>query len=174
MRIRLDLGSYSIIRSMHHILFNKPSLVSFSQESEVHNNTQSLGESISGVVHDLCSCNFTSANLEDPQLTCSDDGNMIIFTTTVVYSSDTGDITASDMIDMVKSWAAINGVGTSLEIGGDMATVSQVCSPSCESPSLSSPSTLGENYVGTVAAGTFIGGLIVGIIFVAIPVIIVW
>jgi len=63
----------------------------------------------------------------------------------VVYSSDTGDITASDMIDVVKSWAAINGVGTSLEIGGDMATVSQVCSPSCESPSLSSPSTLGEN-----------------------------
>ena len=103
-------------------------------------------------------------------MTCSDDGNMIIFTTTVVYSSDTGDITASDMIDVVKSWAAINGVDTSLEIGGDTATVSQVCSPSCES--LSSPST--ENNVGAVAAGTFIGGLIVGIIFVATPVIIVW
>ena len=170
MRIRLDLGSYSIIRSMHHILFHKPSLVSFSQELEVHNNTQSLRESISGVVHDQCSCNFTSANLEDPQLTCSDDGNMIIFTTTVVYSSDTGDITASDMIGVVISWAAINGVGTSLEIGGNTATVSQVCSPSCES--LSSPST--ESNVGAVAAGTFIGGFIVGIIFVATPVIIVW
>jgi len=81
-----DLGSYIIIRSMHHILFNKPSLVSFSQESEVHNNTQSLGESISGVVHDQCSCNFTSTNLEDPQLTCSDGGNMVIFTTALVYT----------------------------------------------------------------------------------------
>ena len=62
------------------------------------------------MVHDQCSCYFTSTDLEDPQLTCSDGGNMVIFTTTVVYSSDTGDITASDMIDTVKSWAAINGV----------------------------------------------------------------
>jgi len=124
------------------------------------------------VMHDQCSCNLTSTNLEDPQLTCSDDGNMVIFTTTVVYSSDTGDITASDMIDAVKSWAAVNGVGASLEIGGNTATVSQVCSPSCESssPSPESPS----HELGAVAAGTFIGGLIVGMILLAIPVIVVW
>jgi len=139
-------------------------------ELEVHNNTQSLGESISGVVHDQCSCNFTSANLEDPQLTCSDDGNVVIFTTTVVYSSDSGEITASDMIDVVKSWAAINGA--SLEIGGDTATVRQVCSPSCESSSPSPESTSHE--LGAVAAGTFIGGLIVGMILLAVPVIVVW
>ena len=146
------------------------------QESELHNNAQSLGESISGVVHDQCSCNFTSSDLEDPQLTCSDDGNMVIFTTTVVYSSDTGDITASDMIEAVKNWAAINGVGASLEIGGATATVSQVCSPSCESPSPSteSPSPVHENNAGEVAAGTFIGGLILGMILLAIPVIVVW
>jgi len=97
---------------------------------------------------------------------------MIIFTTTVVYSSDTSDITASDMIDAVKSWASINGDGASHEIGGDMATVSQVCSPSCESssPSPESPS----HELGAVADGTFIGGLIVGMILLAIPVIVVW
>jgi len=128
------------------------------------------------VVHNQCSCNFTSTNLEDPQLTCSDDGNMVIFTTTVVYSSDTGDITASDMIDAVKSWAAVNGVGASLEIGGNTATVSQVCSPSCESssPSTESSSPVGEHDVGAVAAGTFIGGVILGMILLAIPVMAVW
>ena len=101
---------------------------------------------------------------------------MVIFTTTVVYSSDTGDITASDMIEAVSNWAAINGVGASLEIGGATATVSQVCSPSCESssPSTESPSPVGENYVGAVAAGTFIGGVLLGMILLAIPVIAVW
>jgi len=97
---------------------------------------------------------------------------MVIFTTTVVYSSDTGDITASDMIDTIKSWAAINGVGASLEIGGDTATVRQVCSPSCES-SIHSPESPSHE-LGAVAAGTFIGGLIVGMILLAIPVIVVW
>ena len=76
------------------------------------------------MMHNQFSGNFTSTDLEYPQLTCSDDGDMI--TTTVVYSSDAGDTTASDMIDAVKSWAAINGVGASLEIGGDTATGRQV------------------------------------------------
>ena len=124
------------------------------------------------MMHNQFSGNFTSTDLEYPQLTCSDDGDMIIFTTTVVYSSDAGDTTASDMIDAVKSWAAINGVGASLEIGGDTATVRQVCSPSCES-SIHSPESPSHE-LGAVAAGTFIGGLIVGMILLAIPVIVVW
>ena len=95
-------------------------------------------------------------------MTCSDDGSMAIFTTTVVYSSISGDITASDMINSLKSWAAINGVGASVEFGANTATVRQVCSPTCESNS------------GAVAAGPFIGGLIGGIILVAILVVVVW
>ena len=83
----------------------------------------------------------------------------------MVYSSDSGDITASDMINALKSWAATNG-DASLGIGGVTATVSQVCSPSC-SPSHDSNS-------GAVAAGSFIGGLILGMILLAIPVIVVW
>jgi len=60
----------------------------------------------------------------------------IIFTTTVVYLSDSGDITATDIINVLNSWAAINGADALLEIGGNLATISQVCSPSCESPTL--------------------------------------
>ena len=86
-------------------------------------------------------------------MTCSDDGSMAIFTTTVVYSSISGDITASDMINSLKSWAAINGVGASVEFGANTATVRQVCSPTCESLSPS----VGSN------SGAFIGGLIGGL-----------
>ena len=153
---------------MNHIYVHKPTFGLILQESELHNNTQSLRESLSVVVHDQCSCNFTSTNMEDSQLTCSDDGIGVILTTTVVYSSDNGDITASDMINALKSWAAING-DASLGIGGVTATVSQVCSPTCESPSPSHDSNS-----GAVTAGTFIGGLSVGILLVAVPVIVVW
>ena len=120
-------------------------------------------------MHDQCSCNFTSTDLEDPQLTCSDDGSMAVFTTTVLYSNNNGDITTSDIINVLKSWAAINGADASIGIGGDTATISQVCSPTCESLRLS----FGNNS-GAVAAGTFIGGLLGGIILVAIPVVFVW
>jgi len=139
------------------------------QESELNNNTQSLKESLSGVVHDQCSCNFTFANLEDPQLTCSDDDNEVLFTTTLVYSSDSGDITATDIINVLNSWAAINVTDALLEIGGNLATISQVCSPSCESPT-----SLHGNNLGGVAAGTFIGGLVLGMILFAIPMIVLW
>ena len=131
------------------------------QELELESNTQSLEESLSGVVHDQCSCNFTSVNLEDSQLKCSDDDTRAIFTTTVVYSSNSGDVTGTDMISVLKCWAAVNGVDALVHINGTIATVSQVCSSSCKAPSSST-------------AGPFIGGLVTGIVLVAIPVAIVW
>ena len=134
------------------------------QETELQNNTQSLEESLSGVVRDQCSCNFTSVNLEDSQLTCSDDGMKATFSTTVAYSSNSGDVTATDMITTLKSWAAINGAGAIVQIGGTTATVRQVCTPLCDG-SIDASSSGG-------LAGTFIGGLIAGIILLAIPVII--
>ena len=124
-----------------------------------------MEESLSGVVRDQCSCNFTSVNLEDSELTCSDDGMRAIFTTTVAYSSDSGDVTATDMITTLKNWADINGAGALIQIGGTTATVRQICSPSCDGSTDASSS-------GGLA-GAFIGGLIAGIILLAIPVIII-
>ena len=143
------------------ILFHEHPWSGF-QESELQNNTQSLEESLSGVVRDQCSCNFTSVNLEDSKLTCSDDGMRVIFTTTVAYSSNSGDMTATDMITTLKNWAEINGAGAIVQIGGTTATVRQVCTPSCD----------GSGSGGAIA-GAFFGGLIAGTILVAIPVIIV-
>ena len=93
-------------------------------------------------------------------MTCSDDGMRATFTTTVAYSSNSGDITATDMITTLKNWADINGAGAMIQIGGTTATVSQVCTPSCESSTDASSS-------GGLA-GAFIGGLIAGIILLAI------
>ena len=86
------------------------------------------------MVHDQCSCSFTSVNLEDSQLTCSDDGMRATFTTTVAYSSNSGDMTATDMITTLKNWADVNGAVSLIQIGGATATVSQVCTPSCDDP----------------------------------------
>ena len=71
-------------------------------------------------------------------------------------------MTATDMINILQSWATINGAGAIVQIGGTTATVSQVCTPSCEG------STDASNSGGLAAA--FIGGLIAGIILLAIPV----
>ena len=137
------------------------------QETELQNNTQSLEESLSGVIRDQCSCNFTSVNLEDSQLTCSDDGMGATFTTTVAYSSNSGDVTATDMITTLKNWADINGAGAMIQIGGATATVSQVCTSSCDGSTNASS-------LGGLIAGVFIGGLIAGIILLTVPVTIVW
>ena len=106
-------------------------------------------------------------NLEDSQLTCSDDGMRATFTTTVAYSSNSGDVTATNMINTFQNWATQNGAGATVQIGGATATVRQVCTPSCESSTDTSSS-------GGLTAGVFIGGLIAGIILLAIPMTIVW
>ena len=85
----------------------------------------------------------------------------------MAYSSSSGDVTATDMITTLKNWADINGADALIQISGTTATVSQVCTPSCESSTDTSSS-------GGVTAGAFIGGLIAGIILLAIPVTIVW
>ena len=80
----------------------------------------------------------------------------------MAYSSNGGDVTATDMITTLKNWADINGAGAIVQIGGTTATVRQVCTPSCDG------STNASNSGGL--AGAFIGGLTAGIILLAIPV----
>ena len=77
----------------------------------------------------------------------------------MAYSSSSGDMTATDMINTLKNWADINGADALIQISGTTATVSQVCAPSCESSTDASG-----------LAGAFIGGLIAGIILLAVPV----
>ena len=81
----------------------------------------------------------------------------------MVYSSNSGNATATDMITTLKNWADINGADALIQIGETTATVRQVCTPSCD-----------DSGSGGAIARAFFGGLIEGTILVAIPVVIVW
>ena len=50
----------------------------------------------------------------------------------MAYSSNSGDVTATDIITTLKNWADINGGDALIQIGGTTATVRQVCTPSCD------------------------------------------
>lgn len=149
------------------------------QEIEIQNNIQLLKEILSRVICSECLCNFTSINLEDSQLTCSDDGMTVIFTTTVAYSSDSGDITATDMINTLQSWAAMNGA---VKLTGVAASVSQIYISSCEISTNTTSFNISTSYYSlstsssfnAVAAGTFTGGLIAGIILAISVIIVYW
>ena len=117
--------------------------------------------------------------MEDSQLTCSDDGMTVIFTTTVAYSSDSGDITATDMINTLQSWAAMNGA---VKLTGVAASVSQIYISSCEISTNTTSFNISTSYYSlstsssfnAVAAGTFTGGLIAGIILAISVIIVYW
>ena len=123
------------------------------QEATYEATSGLLRENIARVAQEQCLCSITSTSLEDSYLNCSGDGSRVIFSTTVVYSTDSGDITASDIINLIKQWAGMNNaVDGFVMIGGEAATVSQVCSPSCnetevteELPSHSSAVTIASN-----------------------------
>ena len=127
-----------------------------------------LEESLSFVIQQQCACDFDTSHFTDSELKCTNGGQQIAFTTSIVYSSPSGAITASDVVEMMQSWAEKDGA--SLAIGnetGSSAPVTQLCSPSCGS-SDETDSTAG------VIAGVFFGGLLTGAVLLAIFMIIIW
>jgi len=102
------------------------------QETTYEVNSGLLRENIARIAQEQCSCNITSTSLEDSYLNCSSNGSRVVFTTTVIYSTDSGDITASDVINFIKQWANTNSArDASVMFGGEAAMVNQVCSPLC-------------------------------------------
>jgi len=86
-----------------------------------------LEAGITNALQETCSCNISADDLEDSEATCSADTNILIFTTTVVYSTESGNLTASTLIQMFQDSAT----GSSISIGNQTATVTRVCSVSC-------------------------------------------
>ena len=148
-----------------------------------------LKKGITNTIQEICSCNFTSSDLEESELTCSaDDNTTLTFTTTVVYSTESGDMTASTLIRMFQDRAA--STSTVISVGSQTATIVSVCSPTCtpelqpnptstlkpqvEKPSptiLAKPQEEGKP-VG-ILVGTFLGGLVTGIVILIIAAVIV-
>ena len=85
---------------------------------------------IADAIQEMCSCNFTSSDLEESEATCStNDNTTMTFTTTVVYSTESGDMTASTLIQMFQDRAA--STSTVISVGSQTATIVSVCNPFC-------------------------------------------
>ena len=110
-------------------------------------------------------------------MTCStDDNSTMTFTTMVVYSTESGDMTASTLIRMFQDRAA--SASTVISVGTQTATIVSVCSPSCTpepQPSPTSTPELQEMVETNTSAlvGAYLGGLATGIIILIIAAVIV-
>ena len=88
-----------------------------------------LKTGIANAIQEMCSCNFSHSDLEGSEVTCLTNSTTLTFTTTVVYSTESGDTTASTLIRMFQDRA----VSTSpvIPIAHQTATIVSVCNPSC-------------------------------------------
>ena len=121
------------------------------------------------MIQDLCSCDFTSSDLEESEATCSVDGKSLTFTTAVVYSTDSGNLTASTLIQMFQNKVASTGAVISL--GNQNATVTSVCSPACTPEPQNREPTSDAAAIGV---GAYLGGLLTGIIIISVAAVTIW
>jgi len=119
-----------------------------------------LKTGVADAILESCSCNFTSSDLELSETTCSGDGNTLTLTTTIVYSSESGNQTASTLIQMFQDRVASTTVV--LSVGNWNVTVTNVCSPACTSKP--QPASDGA----AIGVGAYLGGLLTGIIILTI------
>ena len=135
---------------------------------------------ITDAIQEVCSCNFTSSDLEESEVTCSAyDNTTMTFTTTVVYSTESGDMTASTLIRMFQDRAA--STSTVISVGSQTATIVSVCSPYCIPEPQPSPKSTPEvqevmepqTSNAATLVGAFLGGLATGTIILIITAVIV-
>ena len=120
-------------------------------------------------VLESCSCNFTSSDLELSETTCSGDGNTLTLTTTIVYSSESGNQTASTLIRMFQDRVASTNVV--LSVGNQNVTVTSVCSRACTPEPQDGELT---SYEAAIGVGAYMGGLLTGIIILTIAAVTIW
>ena len=131
-----------------------------------------LKTKIGNTMQEMCSCNFTSSDLEESEVTCSaDDKTTMTFSTTVVYSTESGNMTASTLIRMFQDRAA--STSTVISVGSQSATIVSVCSPSCTPETQPSPTSTPTSNAATLV-GTFLGGLVTGMIILIVAEFIIW
>ena len=154
-------------------------------------NLNDLTVSLSGGLADIavqqCLCDFTSDAFQDSDLTCSSYSHQLIFLTAIVYSTPTGDKTASTVINSLQNWLDRNPqpvVGTGM---GSFAVIKEDCpllvsdpigtGPSCATATLEASNGIsvspvsGDSSGGVstgIAVATFAAGLLFGLLVMAI------
>ena len=141
--------------------------------------TRTISRAVMNIIQDLCHCNITADSLQNSSLTpCSQTGDSTVFTSSLVYSSDNGSITASMLVDMLQTWL-LTSDNISTTVDDSLVQFSRTC------PTRLTPQTIGActrplpprvecehptatHAFGVVAiastAGAFGGGLLVGIV----------
>ena len=120
-----------------------------------------LKAEITNALQEMCSCGISPYDLEDSEATCSaDTTNTLIFTTTIVYSTESGNLTASMLIQMFQD----NAMGTLVSIGNQTATVTRVCNATCIQQE--------EPIDKVTVVGACVGAVLLVIVLIIAPVII--
>ena len=121
-----------------------------------------LKTGVADAILELCSCNFTSSDVELSDATCSGDGNILTLTTSIAYSSDSGNQTVSTLIRMFQERVASTNVV--LSVGAQNVTVTSVCSPVCIPEAEPQPAL----DAAAIGVGAYLGGLFTGIIIISV------
>ena len=98
----------------------------------------------------MCFCNFTSFDPGESEATYSKNDNTTVTFTTVAYSTESGDMTASTLIRMFQDGAA--STSTVIPVGSQTATIVSVCTPSCTTEPQPSPTSTPELQPSSMSA----------------------
>lgn len=131
--------------------------------------------SLATTIQELCTCDFSPANIESLELTCQGGGHRIETKVTLVYSDEEGRITSSTLTKLLCNWVLIeegNAALTITEGTSLLVTGLQGCD-SVYVTEVRAVTTSEDSGDGGAIAGALIGGVFAGGLVVAIPTIIV-
>ena len=108
--------------------------------------------------HD-CSCDVTTDDLKDTLIECNSESSMI-FTTLLVFSTESGDETASTLTNRLSQQVSFSALD--IDINGSEAQITSACSDDCYQSTGRDLDSVGINI------GVFFGGVIFSAVFTAL------
>ena len=118
-----------------------------------------MESSIATKLNDDCLCKVTTNDLRDTKIQCNSKNSMI-FTTLLVFSTESGDETASTLANRLSQQVSFSGLATG--INGSEAQITSACSDDCYQSTGRDMDSVGVNI------GVFFGGVIFSAVFIAL------
>ena len=118
-----------------------------------------MESSIATKLNDDCSCNVTTDDLRDTKIECNSESSMI-FTTLLVFSTESGDETASTLANRLSQQVSFSGLA--IGINGSEAQITSACIDDCYQSTGHDLDSVG------VIIGVFFGGVIFSAVFTAL------
>ena len=134
-------------------------------------------QAMTSIFQELCDCNMTAASFRDFTLTCSptsvETGGLALFTSSLIYSSDNGSITAGMLVDMLQAWL-LTSDNISAAIDGSLVEFSRTCPTKLSTlttgvctnmpppPAMDCGMVHASSTDGGAIVGAFIAGLLAG------------